>query len=141
MSHLYAIQFHKTQERDLLDQKKEKEETLLLEMVSQDLADSLHSDQICLFLTVCCVFRNIWSASRVMEKWTPTNTRKENVSLISTFNLVVGHVWISILLNTCLQQEETVRPVCLPPSPCLCPHLQQPHPQVRWRWFLFWWWW
>lgn len=28
------LQFHKRQEKDLLDQKKEKEETLLLEMVS-----------------------------------------------------------------------------------------------------------
>lgn len=29
-----SLQFHKRQEKDLLDQKKEKEETLLLEMVS-----------------------------------------------------------------------------------------------------------
>lgn len=31
---LTSLQFHKRQEKDLLDQKKETEETLLLEMVS-----------------------------------------------------------------------------------------------------------
>lgn len=36
-----SLQFHKRQERDLLDQKKEKEETLLLEMVILNLTDPL----------------------------------------------------------------------------------------------------
>lgn len=41
-----CCQFHKRQERDLLDQKKEKEETLLLEMVSLNLTVHLQSKSL-----------------------------------------------------------------------------------------------
>uniref|UniRef100_A0A7N8WTY4 Protein phosphatase 4, regulatory subunit 4 n=1 Tax=Mastacembelus armatus TaxID=205130 RepID=A0A7N8WTY4_9TELE len=57
--------FQKKQERDLLDQKKEKEEILLLEMVSLSLL--IFSPVHCLFCLndICCVVRNSWSANRV----------------------------------------------------------------------------
>uniref|UniRef100_A0A3Q3GHP0 Protein phosphatase 4, regulatory subunit 4 n=1 Tax=Labrus bergylta TaxID=56723 RepID=A0A3Q3GHP0_9LABR len=51
LSHLRPVRdFHKRQERDLLDQKKEKEETLLLEMVSLNLQINLQSESLYLVL-------------------------------------------------------------------------------------------
>lgn len=49
-------QFHKRQERDLLDQKKEKEETLLLEMVSLRPATRLQPELPCFVIkmSLCC---------------------------------------------------------------------------------------
>uniref|UniRef100_A0A3Q3KLS2 Protein phosphatase 4, regulatory subunit 4 n=1 Tax=Mastacembelus armatus TaxID=205130 RepID=A0A3Q3KLS2_9TELE len=60
-----GLSFQKKQERDLLDQKKEKEEILLLEMVSLSLL--IFSPVHCLFCLndICCVVRNSWSANRV----------------------------------------------------------------------------
>lgn len=52
-----SLQFHKRQERDLLDQKKEKEETLLLEMVSLNLRDHLHSKLLSVLFKRSLLFR------------------------------------------------------------------------------------
>ncbi|MEQ2300827.1 hypothetical protein AMECASPLE_029860 [Ameca splendens] len=94
--------FHMRHEWDLLDQKKEKEEMLLLEMVSLKLT-------VCLYLTgfmdMCSVVRNSWSGSRMMESSALTNTWKEN--------------------------EGTVKPVCPLQSPCLCRRQQEAHPPVK----------